>query len=133
MNRPALSGRLQRPVHLVLLIVGWSAYAAAWIRIGTDEAARVGGVALFWLLAGALLLSPAITLYWVIHNLGIFQRKGPRTAVRTLEHRYERDWLGREIRADWAQVSRAAVVAIEVGEGIKHYRSVEPARDCEAA
>ena len=65
-----------------------------------------------WLLVSALVLLPVITLYWVLHNRGIYARKGPRRKVMAIETTYARDWLGRPVHAEFGQLRQASLITI---------------------
>lgn len=66
-----------------------------------------------WLLTSALVLLPIITLYWVLHNRGIYARKGPRQQVQIVEIPYEQDWAGRPVHAQFDQLKQAHLITIE--------------------
>ena len=74
------------------------------------------------LLMGMVLAIPAVTLIWVIHNIDLHRRKGPRTRTVTRGTDAAKDLNGRELRADWAALKGVRIVVIEVVEGVKQYR-----------
>ena len=41
-------------------------------------------------------LRPVLTVAWILHNLGIYKRKGPRTGVRKVHVRVQGPGSGRE-------------------------------------
>ena len=74
------------------------------------------------LLMGLVLAIPAVTLIWVIHNIDLHRRKGPRTQMVARGTDSARDLNGREVRADWAALKGVRIVVIEVVGGNKKYR-----------
>ncbi len=68
----------------------------------------------------------AVTLLWVVHNIALHRRKGPRSHSVLLPADYAKDWNGREVKADWSALRTARIVVIEVEDGDKHYRAAGP-------
>jgi len=122
---PVSQGALQGPerssrrdiAHLVLLVVPWVFVGWLWWRVGqtttAGELLKAAGLVVV-LAAVSLLLNFA----WILHNVRIFRRKGPRTGRATSKLDYRMDWTRRPIAADWPAVRMAAVVV------------VSPAADC---
>lgn len=109
-QRPALSGPLHVVWHLILVLAGWCLFGGFWwIVLGQPPHPLTNIV---WLLAGSLVLLPIVTLYWVLHNRGIYARKGPRRQVRVVEMRYAKDWAGRPVRAEFDQLRQARLITI---------------------
>lgn len=78
------------------------------------------------LIAGSLFALPTVTLLWVVHNIALHRRKGPRSHSVLLPADYAKDWNGREVKADWSALRTARIVVIEVVDGDKHYRAAGP-------
>jgi hypothetical protein len=108
--RPALSGPLHVAWHVVLVVSGWCIFGGFWWLILLQESHRLANIA--WLVASALILVPVITLYWVVHNRGIYARKGPRRQVQVVETRYAQDWAGRPVRADFDRLRQVRSISI---------------------
>lgn len=119
MYRKPLSGWVRRLTHVVVLTAGWALFFVSWWRVLTTQ--KVSYPVLGWLILGALVLIPLVTLFWIRHNIEIFQRKGPRLRVRSTDERYERDWEGRTIKADWREVRNAQEIEIAVDAERKNY------------
>lgn len=117
--RPALSGPLHVAGHIVLLLCGWGLFAAFWWVVVQQPSHRLADIS--WLIAGALILLPIITLYWVVHNRGIYARKGPRRQVQVIDAAYTNDWTGRTVRADFDHLAQASLITIDSSSGEKHY------------
>jgi hypothetical protein len=115
-----LRGWPQRLLHLAALAVGWGLFMWGWRDVLGQ---RWDTTALVWLLVGSLLLLPALTFAWVLHNVGIHRRKGPRSGTRAVDETYRHDWSGREICADFPALARAPVVVIDVEGKRKVYRA----------
>lgn len=119
MQRKPLSSRLRQIVHVLVLVAGWALFAGSWWRVLTTQTWSYP--ALVWLLVGALVAFPLLTLAWMRHNIEIYQRKGPRLRVRTADERYERDWEGSAITAEWPRLRAAREIKIELEAGQKRY------------
>lgn len=115
-----LRGWPQRLLHLAALVVGWVLFSWGWYDVLRQH---WDTTALIWLIVGSLVLLPAMTFAWVLHNVGIHRRKGPRTGLRKVDETYQHDWNGREISADFAALARASVVVIDVEGKRKVYRA----------
>ena len=115
-----LRGWRQRLLHLAALLVGWGLFFWGWYDVLGQH---WDTTALIWLIVGSLVLLPAMTFAWVLHNVGIHRRKGPRTGLRKVDETYRHDWNGREIAADFAALARANVVVIDVEGKRKVYRA----------
>jgi hypothetical protein len=121
-----LRGWPQRLLHLAALVVGWGLFFWAWHDVlGKHWETEY----LAWLVSGSLVVLPALTAAWILHNVGINRRKGPRKGMRDVDESYRSDWNGREVLADFAALARAPVVVIDVEGKRKVYRagSVVPA------
>lgn len=119
MDRKPLSGWVRRLVHVVVLTTGWTLFVVSWWRVLTTQS--VSYPVLGWLIVGALALIPLVTLFWIRHNIEIFRRKGPRLRVQSADERYERDWEGRIIKADWHDVRGAQEIEIALDAERKNY------------
>lgn len=115
-----LRGWPQRLVHLAALAIGWGLFFWAWHDVlGQHWETEF----LTWLVSGSLVILPTLTIAWVLHNVGIHRRKGPRTGTRKADETYRHDWNGREVSADFAALARASVVVIDVEGKRKVYRA----------
>lgn len=109
--------------HLLLLIAGWVIFALSWWEVlGQPWETET----LRQLIIGAIVIVPTLTIAWILHNRRIHQRLGPRKAVRPVPLRYEVDFNGRRIEADWAVLQQARYVVIERGQATKRYVPVQP-------
>ncbi|MCC7151496.1 MAG: hypothetical protein IT501_05800 [Rubrivivax sp.] len=108
----------QRVWHTLLVLAGWVLFAWSWQRVTADRP-ELGE--LRWLMMGALIVVPLLTLAWVAHNVGIHRRKGPRRSVPVVEVRYEADFNGRSIEADWTALAQARRVDIVVDGSRKRF------------
>ncbi len=108
----------RRLVHALLIAFGWAVFVWGWQRV-TAARPEIGELRL--LFVGALLLVPVLTLSWVAHNVGIYRRKGPRRASRSVALQYDRDFNGRHIRADWGSLQAARRIDIGVAGNDKRF------------
>jgi hypothetical protein len=123
MRREALRGSGQRLLHVVVVAAGWFLFGWAWLLVGRDLPDY--GV-LAWMIVATLIISPAVTLYWVLHNLAIFKLKGPRRQLPDTKAEYLRDWAGRPVVADWDTLRTAHITVIGVVDSRKLYRCLAP-------
>ena len=119
MVRKPLSSKGRKLVHFLMLAGGWLLFFAAWWRVLTTQ--RINFPILGWLILGALIIIPLITLFWQRHNLHLYKRKGPRLNLRRVEERYEHDWQGLQVRADWAGLRAAHRIEIALEPDQKRY------------
>jgi hypothetical protein len=115
-----LHGWPQRLAHLVALAVGWGLFFWGWHDVlGQTWETEF----LRWLISGSFVVLPLLTVAWVLHNVKIYRRKGPRKGVRPVEETYEHDWNGRVIVADRAALAGAGIVVIDVEGDRKVYHA----------
>jgi len=127
---PVSEGALQGPerskrrdiAHLVVLVVPWAFVGWLWWRVGqtTTAGQLLSAAGLVVLLAAVSLL---INFAWILHNVRIFRRKGPRTGRTTSELDYRMDWTRRPVVADWPAVRMAAVVVVSPAADFKMFLS----------
>lgn len=118
-RRPTLSGPLQVAGHVLLVAFGWIIFGAFWWVVLPRDLEAFSSIAR--LIAVALLLLPAITLYWVMHNRDIYDRKGPRRHVQRVAAPYTHDWAGRTVRGDFETLRQAREITIIITADEKHF------------
>jgi hypothetical protein len=119
-QRPALSGPIHVAWHAIVVASGWGIFGGFWWLVLLQKSHQLF-TQIAWLLAGALILLPVVTLYWVMHNRGIYARKGPRRQVQVVETPYAQDWAGRPVRAQFGQLRLAQRITVDsIGEE-KHF------------
>lgn len=115
-----LPGWPQRILHIVAVVAGWALFLWGWHEVlGQPWDTH----ALQWLIVGSLVVLPAVSAAWILHNLGIHRRKGPRTGVRKVDESYLHDWNGRSIHADFATLRNARIVVIDLHGQCKVYEA----------
>jgi hypothetical protein len=119
-QRSGLPSRWHVLLHILAIVVGWGIFAWSWWLVSGQPRATDD---LRNLIAGATILMPILTTVWIAHNVGIYRRKGPRRASAPVPLRYEVDFNGRRIVADWPALQRARIVVIERGDGFKRFVS----------
>ena len=124
MRRERLDSPLRRIVHLLALLAGWALFFYWWYEVAVQDWNRTQVALIIFV---TLLVAPVITVAWVLHNLSLFRRKGPRLGVRKVPIEYPRDWNGREIVADWSALATSSRIEITVDGGRKLYAPVDPA------
>lgn len=120
MQRPALPGWPARLLHVGLVALGWLIFSWSWWKVLFAQPVAAFNLSL--LIVGAVVVVPAITLAWVVHNRGIYARKGARQANATLAPAYARDWTGSTVHADFEQLRTAPRIVIERSPAGKHFR-----------
>lgn len=120
-QRPALSGPLHVIWHIILVVLGWSLFCGLWWIVLQQTSNSLSSI--IWLFSGALILLPIITLFWIRHNRGIYAHKGPRRHVQVVETRYEQDWMGRAIQANFDQLKQARSITILSNSEEKCFRA----------
>lgn len=125
MQRPSLPGWPTRLLHVVLIIAGWGVFGWFWWKVLFQQPLETHSLSL--LIAAALIISPTITLIWVLHNLGIHTRKGARQTSITIAPSYTRDWMGITVHADFETLKTAPRILIEHLPTGKHYRQPDGA------
>lgn len=116
-----LRGWPQRVMHLLVVLAGWGLFFWGWHEVlGRPWDSRP----LWWLILGSLVLLPLLTAAWILHNVGIHRRKGPRTGVRAVDESYRADWNGRPVKAQWGELANARLVVIQIEGEHKVYRPV---------
>ena len=122
-QRPALSGPLHVIWHITLVVFGWCLFGGSWWLVLQQKTHAWSNI--IWLLSGALVLLPIITLYWVMHNRGIYARKGPRLQVQVVENAYIQDWAGRPVRAHFDRLKQADLISVRSTAGEKLFLTPE--------
>ena len=123
MRREPLRGAGQRLVHVVVVAAGWFLFGWAWLLVGRD---LPDYDVLAWMIVATLVISPTVTLYWVLHNLALFKLKGPRLRLPDPQAAYLNDWAGRPVVADWDMLRTAPITVIGVVDSRKLYRCLAP-------
>lgn len=113
----------QRVLHGVVLLIGWCIYFWFLYRVVKYSSKDLIDVGYFVLICFIVL---PLTIYsWIIHNVNIFKRKGPRTNVRLANEVYEQDWLGTPVHLNIEDVRKASVVIIEITPQGKYFNSLD--------
>lgn len=123
MRRERLDSRLHKLVHLLAILAGWALFFYWWYEVAVQDWNRTQVALIIFV---TLVVAPVITVAWVLHNLSIFRRKGPRLGVPEVALEYQRDWNGREIVADWATLGAAGRIEVTVQGDRKLYTPVDP-------
>lgn len=121
---PASLGTTGRTVgHFVGIALGWSLFVFGWIRV----AARPWDAYELWvLIVASLIVLPTLTAIWILHNVASYRGRHRRREASIAEFRYEVDWAGRAVEADWDALGSAGWIRIDVGGGTKRYRTIVP-------
>ena len=126
MKRDALKRPWQLLGHVIGSGAGWVLFFFAWIVViranGADDFL---GVTL--LIGATLVVSPAITIYWVLHTLAIFRAKGARPGNPAPPYDYYEDWNGTPVVANWPELRAARITVVEPCDKGKQFRPISRA------
>ncbi len=104
----------------MLVVAGWVVFLWAWVSV-VRHTAPVTMLSTLGFLGACALLNEAITLGWIRHNVRIFARKGPRKAVFAPEYAFEKDFLERELVAEWSELWGEGTILVAFDEARKTY------------
>lgn len=104
--------------RLVVGVLSWLVLVLAWWLV-LERDPRTWVYELSVPVVSAVVVT-VVTLYWVRHNLGIYQRKGPRRGVPAVDDPWTRDSLGRRLELA-PDLDRARVVRLELHGHVKRY------------
>jgi hypothetical protein len=122
-RRDMLASRWHVLGHVLAVALGWVLFFWSWWLVLGQPRDTQG---LRNLILGAAIVAPTLTVAWVLHNLGIHRRKGPRRASAVVPLVYASDFNGRRIQADWGALQQARSVVIECVPGEKRYLALKP-------
>ena len=104
-------------------IIAWGLYLILmlrWIFVAAD------GVAVLWdlgVVAAMTLAAGVLTIWWVRHNVAIYQQKGPRLRSTRVAAPWSHDFRGRPLVVNVAEVQTAKLIRVSLGEdGTKSYQ-----------
>lgn len=123
MSREPLHGWPRRLLHLAAILAGWVLFVWWWYEVAVQHWNKTL-IALIILVT--LIAAPAITGAWIVHNLNLYRRKGPRLGAPVVRIGYSRDWNGREVEADWGRLREASVVVVTIEGERKRYVADRP-------
>lgn len=107
-------------VHDVVVVLPWLVVVWLWRRVVVvTDVADLSMVAV--VLCVLVVLVAALDVAWVIHNVRIFRRKGPRTGQPAVTREYASDAAGRPVAADWTAVRAATSVVVDLVEDGKTF------------
>lgn len=105
--------------HGFIALFGWILFVYWWNRVIPQVGARDAAVALAFI-ALTVLATVIATLAWVLYNIGIFRRKGPRRNLPAVSENYDADFLGRKIdRPGLDSIRGARIVTVSLRGDVK--------------
>lgn len=113
------------PAHeAVVVLAAWGMFALAWVKVILDEGfSHVPFTLLVLLVVTVTVVSS--TALWIRHNIGIYQRKGPRRAAPSIVLEGETDFLGNRLIGKWDELSTVRVIRITTSGGRKVFAAVD--------
>jgi len=119
---PFHAGRVRRVFHTLVALAGWTLFVYWWWLV-MRRVSRTEVVFTLLLVAAALVLIVLVTATWALHNLTIFERRGPRLHAREVADDLAHDRVGRalDLPALPDACRRAPVVTVSIHDGAKRY------------
>ncbi len=118
------AGPIRRTLHYLLALAGWVLFVYWWLLVlGQTGREQIVWTLLFIGISLAVIV--LVTVLWVVHNVRIFRRKGPRLhlGVRPAATRASDTGLAPILVRDVADLRFAPVVRVVVDGGMKAYRT----------
>ena len=122
---PTQAGPAGRTFHGLLTLGGWLLFIYWWwLVFHRVSRAEIRFTLVF--VALSLVIIVGFTALWAWHNMGIYKRRGPRTAVREVTPDFSHDRVGRPVTITGEGMDRrsAPVVIVRITDEGK---SFEPA------
>lgn len=118
MKRERLPSIWRRFWHVDLVLFGWIVYFGFWWKVLRGP---TGLGPLFIVIPIIIVAVPAVTLFWILHNLRLYRARDARRSSPKVPDRYASDWEGRRIEANWGQVRAGKEIDIRSDGPVKHY------------
>lgn len=102
---------VQVVLHAFLLVVGWSIYFyyLSFTLFNYPDLFITPMIIIVIFIVSILI----INFLWVWHNVHLYNKKEPRKLVPGLPTlKYEEDWEGQPIEADWEQLKKAKNIEV---------------------
>jgi hypothetical protein len=119
-GRTPLAGRLQALVHVIAIVAGWGLFFWFWWRVAGQP---WDSIDLQRLVIAAAVGFPLVSGAWILHNRGIYKRRGPRRAIPPGPMHYDADFNGRQVDSDWAALRAERQIEIALDGDVKRYRA----------
>jgi hypothetical protein len=119
-ERTPLASRLQALAHGVAILAGWWLFFWFWWGVAGQPWESVD---LQRLVIAAAVGFPLVTGGWIVHNRGIYKRRGPRRAIPPGPMLYDADFNGRRVDSDWAALQAERRIEISLDGDVKRYRA----------
>jgi hypothetical protein len=106
------------------LVIGllWLLFVALWYRVyGITTIVDITNAITY--LVSVVSVYGLLVTAWVLHNIAIFRRKGPRRGVRMLDYSAIHDKLGSYIVAA-GDVKEQKAITVSVSDGRKVFREI---------
>jgi len=104
--------------RVVYGVIAWLTLAAAWWGVLRRDTHT--WIPQLLVPVVAFVVVTVLTLAWVRHNLGIYQRKGPRRGLPDAEAPWTHDSLGRQLELE-PGLRDARVVRVDLDGDVKRY------------
>ena len=121
-ERPKLK-KIQVITHTFLIVLGWFLYFYFWkfVLEAAPERIKFGVILVLF----SFFIGLTFTIYWIYHNILLFQRKGHRKDVQTSDYNYDYDWNDHKIHALWDKVRMLPMIHVHIDHEKKEKHFVE--------
>lgn len=110
-------------MHVLIIGLGWALFVYGWVRVAARpwdaQELRV-------LIVASAVVLPSLTALWIAHNVVWYRGRQRRREAARVEYRYEVDWAGHSVEADWPTLTRADRVRVDIESGAKRFHAIVP-------
>ena len=111
----------QKIIHFLFLVFGWIIFIWMWSLVIISPK---DNDSLIFLIVVSFIVFPLTSLLWILHNIKIHKRLGPRKLALNVQAEYIADWNSRKINADWAALKNAKIIVIDCDQFSKNYKII---------
>lgn len=114
----------QKLVHCVAIIIGWMLYF--WFLYSImyyDALLKILDIVQLFIFVNIIIIG--VSYAWIKHNIHLYEKKGPRTGIRTVKDKFKQDALGSIIHADIKAIKKARFINIQIKENNKFFKVMD--------
>jgi len=111
LKRPHLSFS-QKIIHGIVLAGFWGLYLAGLTHVWISPKYIFEGLEI--ILGAEFILLLTLTMSWIKYHLILHRAKGPRTHIPIRSWKYDYDWLGYEVVADFKALKEAHFIVVQI-------------------
>lgn len=107
--------------HVIIAVISWLLFFYLWYLTFATKLFGLGPIRDLLTIALTGVAVSIIDIWWIMHNVNIYKKKGPRRAVNETEKIFDEDFFGRKIKSDWACVQQCDYLHITSSKDFKWY------------